>query len=397
MRRSPYAVRILFVTPMSPLRANTGGEQRSALLYQTLTQWGQVDIIEIAIGQQPEITRVPVSGVRMIYVVVAGSKWRLNLFQPKKNLTLPLEDALGCSFSNYDLVVGRYVWPVCQLEIPKKVPVVVDLDDFYFRKGKPIPWTWRLLKMAIKRSVNAVGNRFQLKRFVGAIFPSQTDFASAAAQGIRFKHCLVAPNIPYHSVPRQTPHHDANKHRVLFVGNLSYPPNHDGVDWFVKMVWPTVLRHIPSAELTLVGAGSPAVLKTWASNPNVHTPGFVKNLGDEYAKTSVVVVPVWYGAGSNIKLLEALAQGCACVASQTALAPFAEALRDGVELLAAKDADSFASQVIKCLLNAQLRQSLAEAGQQKVCMEFNREVFGTAIDSLLKGIFSRPAPTPGSL
>jgi polysaccharide biosynthesis protein PslH len=42
-------------------------------------------------------------------------------------------------------------------------------------------------------------------------------------------------------------------HRLLFVGNLQYPPNRDAVDWLARDILPLVRRDIEDAELIVVG------------------------------------------------------------------------------------------------------------------------------------------------
>ena len=48
---------------------------------------------------------------------------------------------------------------------------------------------------------------------------------------------------------------------LLFVGSLNYRPNADGVAWFVEEVLPRVRRARPGAVLTIVGRGTPALLR----------------------------------------------------------------------------------------------------------------------------------------
>jgi glycosyltransferase involved in cell wall biosynthesis len=96
--------------------------------------------------------------------------------------------------------------------------------------------------------------------------------------------------------------------RVVFFGRLDYEPNELGFDRFLREGWPLLHRRRPEAILRLVGGGAPPALKAAAeAAPGVEVVGFVDDLVAELATSDVLVVPLWAGGGTRLKVLEAMA------------------------------------------------------------------------------------------
>jgi len=90
---------------------------------------------------------------------------------------------------------------------------------------------------------------------------------------------------------------------ILYIGNLSWKPNMDGLIWFVKHVWPKIKESVPSAKFDIVGSGK--IKNTFRGVEGVSIIGYVDNLTDLYNNHQVLVVPLFEGSGIRIKILEA--------------------------------------------------------------------------------------------
>lgn len=100
----------------------------------------------------------------------------------------------------------------------------------------------------------------------------------------------------------------AHEPRVLFFGSHLWPPNAAGLTRYLHEVWPRVVRELPSAELRVAGPGSVDAIREAASQTRrVTILGFVPDLRTELETARVVVAPIWFGGGTRIKVLEALA------------------------------------------------------------------------------------------
>jgi polysaccharide biosynthesis protein PslH len=137
---------------------------------------------------------------------------------------------------------------------------------------------------------------------------------------------------------------------ILYVGNLSWRPNVEGLDWFFREVWPRARARDASLRLSIAGsglkkdaAGSPVVPELWRQ-PGVTIRGFVDDLGPLYAKASVLVAPIVGGSGVRIKLLEGMAYGVPVVTTRDGAAGLP--IRAGVEAEIETNPDAFAERMV---------------------------------------------------
>ncbi|MCL4394737.1 MAG: glycosyltransferase family 4 protein, partial [Chloroflexi bacterium] len=152
---------------------------------------------------------------------------------------------------------------------------------------------------------------------------------------------------------------------LLFVGNFAHPPNVDAVTFFVRAIWPELSQRFPDLKFIVVGDPTPAV-RALASDRiilagrarNYSSPGSpVPDIRDFYAQASVVVVPVRYGSGTRLKLLEAFAAGVPVVSTRMG----AEGLQIEPEehFLSAESPADFVAQTSRLLSDRQLADRLA--------------------------------------
>lgn len=96
--------------------------------------------------------------------------------------------------------------------------------------------------------------------------------------------------------------------RVLFFGAYHWAPNRDGLVRFLREGWGRVAEQHAGARLRIVGSGPlDAVREAAAGLSAVEVVGLVDDIVAEIAAASLVVVPVWTGGGTRIKVLEAMA------------------------------------------------------------------------------------------
>ena len=95
---------------------------------------------------------------------------------------------------------------------------------------------------------------------------------------------------------------------LVFVGSMCYAPNIVAVKTFVKSIFPLVLNRIPNAKFYIVGSRPVKSICDLASE-NIIVTGFVDDPKDYLRKATVVVVPMYSGAGVQNKILEAMSIG----------------------------------------------------------------------------------------
>jgi polysaccharide biosynthesis protein PslH len=140
---------------------------------------------------------------------------------------------------------------------------------------------------------------------------SETDAEAVDAAGGR---ALLAPNgvdDEFFGVPlAQT------GERVVFFGHFGYEPNRRGLTRFLAEGWPAVVNAWPEARLAVAGAGLDSGLSARIARARgVEVLGLVPDLPAVLAQARAVVVPIWEGGGTRLKVLEAMAAGRAIVAT----------------------------------------------------------------------------------
>ncbi|MEL7156643.1 MAG: glycosyltransferase family 4 protein, partial [Actinomycetota bacterium] len=133
---------------------------------------------------------------------------------------------------------------------------------------------------------------------------------------------------------------------LLFVGSMGYEPNRQGLGWFVEAILPRIRRHRPEARLRIVGSGPP-VDSAAADAAGVEVIGLVDELGPELRAAAAVVVPVLWGAGTRIKLIEAMANRVPVVS--TTVGAEGLGLVHGRHLQLADDPEQFAQACVRAL------------------------------------------------
>lgn len=138
------------------------------------------------------------------------------------------------------------------------------------------------------------------------------------------------------------------------MGNFTYFPNRDAMQWFIASVFP----QLPS-DIRLIVVGRNSSKQEYLKDPRIETVEFVENIHDVYAMGSVMIAPIRIGGGTNFKILEAMASGIPVVALSERIG--ALGFTDGKELLIAKNASEFAEMTVRLLEDKKLQRKLAEA------------------------------------
>jgi glycosyltransferase involved in cell wall biosynthesis len=151
-------------------------------------------------------------------------------------------------------------------------------------------------------------------------------------------------------------------HSIVFFGAINYFPNTDGLQFFLKEIFPLVLARLPSARLTVVGHTPQELFQLQSST--VDMKGFVPDVRVEVERAAAVIAPLRIGGGTRLKILEAMAMSKPVVSTPQG----AEGLEvaDERELLIADNPAAFAAKLVRLLEDAALARRLGEAARHLV-------------------------------
>src|SRR5918996_1790643 len=185
-----------------------------------------------------------------------------------------------------------------------------------------------------------------------------------------------------------TPSTDGKKPsgRVIFVGHTYHPPNRDAVDFFLDAIWPRVRARCPAASFTMIGrgtAGTAADSGRLSSRAGVTAHGYVPDVRPHFANADCVVVPIRFGGGTRVKILDAWAMGRAVVSTSAGCEGLQA--RDGENILVRDTPEEFSEAVSEVLAHAELRRHLGDSGRRTVEELYSWDRLG----SELRGLYRR--------
>jgi len=146
------------------------------------------------------------------------------------------------------------------------------------------------------------------------------------------------------------------KYDLVFTGNMSYPPNIEGVSYLVEKVLPLIWKDNPEINLAIIGANPSNKVQKLASD-KVYVSGWVDDMRNYYAKSKLFVAPMLIGTGLQNKLLEAMAMRIPCIT--TPLANNALKAIPDESVLIASDPEEFKACIMKLLKNPDLSDKIS--------------------------------------
>jgi len=139
----------------------------------------------------------------------------------------------------------------------------------------------------------------------------------------------------------------AEPKKLVFVGAMDWLPNSDGITYFIKDILPLIRRHFPDIRLDIVGKDPPEDVRQFSDIDGIRVTGTVDDVRPFVYDSHVYVVPLRFGGGSRLKILEAFSLGIPVVS--TSLGCEGIECSYGKDLLVADDPADFAASVIRLL------------------------------------------------
>jgi GT2 family glycosyltransferase/glycosyltransferase involved in cell wall biosynthesis len=228
-------------------------------------------------------------------------------------------DFLACHGGELDFVllsrpdVARHYLPALRQHTRAKI-VYYGHDLHFARLARQAD----RLDCALSRRQSALMERQerQIWRSVDLVLYPSAEEAEAA---LRLEPAAVLRAvIPFSFASFPPPRRPVATRDILFVAGFGHPPNEDAAVWLARDIFPVIRAALPQARLRIVGSNPTARVLALAG------PGIVlaanvtaEELAGEYATARVAVVPLRFGAGVKLKVVEALQAGLPLVTTTT--------------------------------------------------------------------------------
>jgi glycosyltransferase involved in cell wall biosynthesis len=148
---------------------------------------------------------------------------------------------------------------------------------------------------------------------------------------------------------------------VVFTGTMDYPPNRDAVIYFKSEIFPLIRQAIPGCVWIVAGRRAAMVFADVNLGEGVRLISDPEDIRSVYDESPVAVVPLRFGSGTRLKILEALSLGKAVVT--TTVGAEGIGCRHGEHLIVADDPEIFAREVVRLLRNPVDAAALGIRGQ----------------------------------
>lgn len=154
---------------------------------------------------------------------------------------------------------------------------------------------------------------------------------------------------------------NCNSRRILFMGTMDYYPNTDAVSYMVKSIMPFIWKKDPTVSLCIAGKNPPQSIREFASNPKIEVIANPEDMSEVAKKCCLTLVPLRFGGGTRIKILDSLAMGLPVVS--TSLGCEGLSLMDGHHILIRDDPEQFADAVLQVISDPVLANTLRTNGR----------------------------------
>ena len=189
---------------------------------------------------------------------------------------------------------------------------------------------------------------------------------------------------------RFTPEMERPGERLLFIGSFRHFPNIVAYRFFIERVWPILRQR--SSQITFTVVAGPDPLLYWrytglASIPGddrIHLLEFVSDVRPLYVEANLAIVPTLVSAGTNLKVLEAMAMDRAVVSTSSGCAGLS--LEHSVNVWIADQPEDFARAIQTLLQDHALRRRIAEAGRVHVERNYGWRQIGARQRALLRDL-----------
>ncbi len=285
----------------------------------------------------------------------------------------------------YDQIVCRYAvsaYPLLSLFKKTRKKVIVDIDDIM------TPDLYRAVYGSLP-GIRKIRSLLDMKLYTTyQANCARIGKALVCSDDDRRLLLQRAPTADVHVVPNVAPQlrlPDSyrldgfdNMDTLLFVGNLAYPPNVSGLQWFVGNIFSRLATEYTGIRLLVVGkdpdSSVRAVCNSHAQVELIENP---VDIIPFYEQCGVVVVPLLSGGGTRIKILEAGRARRPVISTETGA--YGLSLQDRRTYLTMDGYTSFKDSY-DWLKNHDHYSSLVDSMQQFVERDFTAKNFEQALD-----------------
>ena len=292
-----------------------------------------------------------------------------------------------CKTNDYDFIVCRYIGNAIAYGLLKySDKLIIDVDDNPKSVCKVRSGSYSF-SSTLKRLKNSLRGRLIGGATLKLLNNTCCSFYSNPLDPPSPKSVLLYNTT---NIKARTQITNPDNQRLLFVGDLNYPPNKTGIKHFVERVFPIVRKTFPSSELHIVGKTYDQPFIDYLNSiESVSALGFVEDVIEEYDNARVVIIPIYHGSGTSVKFVEGIMMNRPVVSTPMGVRGFENICKDGEHYLLARDDKEFADRIIELLSSVDKSRQLAHNALQAGNEYFSQQGFMKIVKDTIVGLDKR--------
>ena len=269
--------------------------------------------------------------------------------------------------------------------VPRKKPVkkVLTFHDINFMKFR------RIAKMepSLKRKMRLLFHSWMMKkwepkfsaRFDLCVTMSDVDKELLLSANPILNVQTIPNGVDTKEFPLLAEKNNKLMYQILFVGNMDYRPNIGAVEYFIREVMPLLDERKPNYMFWIVGINPRDEVLALKSS-KVQVTGRVPDVRPYYENTQIVVVPLFAGGGTRLKILEAMSLGRPVVS--TTIGAEGLDLIPGEHYLVANSAREFRESIELLVNDHQYRKKLVASARDCVVASYDWDAIARKLEKL---------------
>ena len=385
-------MRILYINNYFSIFSGTdsGASNRSTMFIKALSCMGHVDVISFRGDSFSNIENCDL--IHTTSITSQHKEGRLDKFfkllafrSPEKiyPVNKEKEEIVDSHIKSgkYDYVACRYLREAIECGLLKySERLIIDIDDNPRDVALMAAKTAKTLRNRIYNSLYADTLDRLVKytlRNVKCCFHSNP-LQSPVPQSV-YLHNVTVSNVDLPLISEDTPLY------IMMVGLFHYGPNIEGLEHFLNNVWPIVYKENPNITLNVIGRiGDEQLKQKWSNYEGVVLKGFVPDLADEYLNARLVIVPIYSGSGTSVKVVEAMQMNRACISTLAGVRGYDQYLTDGKDYILTNTDEEFAEKILNHINNILEINNIAKSARSKINLHFSRDKFQEIVINAIK-------------
>ena len=407
-------MKILWLCPFFPYPTNSGIRIREYNLIRELSKWHDITLISLIQSEEEKNFAAALNPFCNSVYAVRPQNQLPSALDTKRNGLLALKgiiqkepqnfygppspniiDTIRSLIKNNDpdalivdtLFMTNYIWDI--LSEIKASTVLVEHNIEYFIQKQQWQKASGLKNKLRKRIYYSSFEGFEraaCRRFQKIITVSEVDTEKLKQldPDIDLQKVCVVPNGVDSKllIPSTLPY---EPYTLIYNGALTYEANYDAVKFFLAEIFPLICAQKPDVRFLITGSIKGVDTNQLKTRENVIFTGYLDQVHTTIQKSATCVVPLQWGGGTRLKILEAMSLGTPVVSTIVGVEGLD--LQWGREILVSDDPPVFAAHVLRLLNDPDLRTRIAQSARLAVEKLYDWEsIAQTFHDFLMKQI-----------